>query len=84
MAQKYLICSFDEEEPDKITVILTNNNFDNSSTDQKSIISAGAVRFIKGLIGVEADITHGSIALGIPVDLERAKIDKKLIEELFT
>ena len=48
------------------------------------VVSAGTVAF-KYAIGasVQADVTHGSLLLNIPIDLERLKIDQKLIEKKF-
>ena len=47
------------------------------------ILSAGKVKFVKSVFGgeMEPDIVHGNLLLGIQVNLERAEIDKKLIQE---
>ena len=93
MSQNYVVFKNTQTSENGYTdqVELVIGSFDHETlsalsdfSDELQPVSAGTVSFKPGILGtVQADVTHGSLLLNFPVNLEQMERDKKLIEDNF-
>ena len=81
MSQNYIVTSDDKEK----VVTISTKKFEKTDVPAgHTIVSAGTVTFHSGGSTVIADVTHGSLLLGVTIDLNQMVEDQKLIQSLFT